>query len=126
VIRHLNSLFIRWIFKYNLKIHHNSQIFLHPKRINYKETVAHLQHKWCVHSILPVAPRVKQPVHFNTQNISYSTEKGFFCVLIVTFTHKHMHTQYTGLWNSTGFIWQPEEASGVDLTCCCGFCSRSC
>jgi hypothetical protein len=26
-------------------------------------TEAHLRHKWCVHSILPLAPRVKQPIN---------------------------------------------------------------
>jgi len=39
---------------------------------------------------------------------------------------QHTHTHYTGLWSSPGFNWQPEAANGVDLTCCCGFCSRSC
>jgi hypothetical protein len=32
------------------------------------------------------------------------------------------NTDYIGMWNSTGFFWQPEEASGVNLTCCSCFC----
>ena len=81
-----------------------------------------LHHKWCVNSVLPVAPRVKQPTQLNTQNINFKSEKSVFCALIWTQTHIHMHTQYTGLWNSSGFNWQPEVASGVDRTCRCGFC----
>lgn len=27
------------------------------------------------------------------------------------------NTDYTGMWNSTDFFWQPEEATGVNLTC---------
>jgi hypothetical protein len=34
----------------------------------YTKTMAQLHHKWCVHSILPLAPRMKQPTHVNTQN----------------------------------------------------------
>ena len=120
---HLNSLFISRIFKFNLKIHHNTKIFLHPKRINFHTTSSGALHlKWCVQLVLPVAPRVKQPTHVNTKNINCNTEGRVFCALTGTQTHKHMHTQYTGLWNSPGFNWQPEEASGVDRTCRCGFC----
>ena len=81
-----------------------------------------LHHKWCVHSVLPVATRVKQPTHVNTQNINCNSEEGVFCALIWTQTHIPIHTQYTGLWNSPGFNWQPEVMSGVDRTCRCGFC----
>ena len=76
--------------------------------------MAQLRHKGCVHSVLPVAPRVKQPTHLNTQNINCNTEERVFCALIGKQTHINMHTQYTWLWNSPGFNWQPEAASGVD------------
>jgi hypothetical protein len=32
------------------------------------------------------------------------------------------NTNYIGMWNSTGFCWQPEEVTGVNLTCCSCFC----
>jgi len=44
--------------------------------------------------------------------------KGLDKVVISTQTH------YSGLWNLSGFNWQPEAVSGMNLTCC-GFCSRS-
>ena len=81
-----------------------------------------LHPKWCAHSILPLAPRAKQPaLHIHTCH-QYRLQRrkqpiGW---------HSKKNTQYVGLWNSTGFVWQPEEASGLDLTCCCGFCSLSC
>ena len=90
---HLNSLFVRLIFKFNLKIHHNTKIFLHPTQLIFiQQTVAQLHHKWCVHSVLPVATRVKQPTHVNTQNINCNTEESVFCALTGTQTHTHAHT----------------------------------
>jgi len=60
--------------------------------------VEHLHHKWCVHSILPVAPRVKQPIHVNTQNINYTTEnKKLLCCPDRNINTKHVHT-HTVQW----------------------------
>ena len=42
-----------------------------------KDTVTHLHPKWCVHSILPLAPRAKQPalhIHIHAINTGYSEE----------------------------------------------------
>jgi len=75
-----------------------------------KDTVTHLHPKWCAHSILPLAPRAKQPArHIHTCN-QYTIQRRKRLIGC----HSNKNTQYTGLWNSTGFIWQPEEASGVD------------
>ena len=85
-----------------------------------KYYVTHLHHKWCVHSVLPLAPRAKQPaLHIHACNRGYSKRKRLIC------RYNNMHTQQTGLWSSPGFSWQPEEANGVDLTCCF-ICSLSC
>ena len=55
--------------------------------------MAQLHHKWCVHSFLPVAPRVKQPTHVNTQNINCKSEKNvFLCFDKNTNTHTYAHT----------------------------------
>ena len=54
--------------------------------------MAQLHHKWCVHSVLPVAPRVKQLTQFNTTNINCNTEESVFCALTGTQTHTHAHT----------------------------------
>ena len=84
-------------------------------------TVTHLLHKWCVHLILPLTPKSEAALspHSYMQSIHTAKKHLIDC-------HNNSNTQCTGLWSSPGFIWQPEEASGVDLTCCCGFCSRSC
>ena len=71
--------------------------------------MAQLHRKWCVHSILPVATRVKQRIHVNTQNIK-TLQKALF---VPSQEHKHIHTQYTGLWNSLGFNWQAEWTEHV-------------
>jgi len=40
-----------------------------------KDMVTHLHHKWCEQSILPLAPRAKQPaLHIHTYNTRYSDE----------------------------------------------------
>jgi len=37
--------------------------------------VTHLRHKWCVHSILPLAPRAKQPaLHIYAYDTRYTEE----------------------------------------------------
>jgi len=69
VTRHLNT------------IHDSKKPCVHRELIFVQETVAQLQRKWCVHAILPVAPRVKQPIHGNTQNINYSTTEVAFPAL---------------------------------------------
>ena len=83
-----------------------------------KDPVTHLHPKWYAHSILPLAPRAKQPpLHIHTCN-QYRIQQRKHLIGC----HSNKNTRYTGLWNSTGFIWQPEEVSGVDRTCSCGFC----
>jgi hypothetical protein len=89
VTRHLNSLLIRWIFKFNLKSITTVKKTLHLTRIIIYETVAQLHHKRCVPSIFPVAPRVKQPTHVNTQNINRNTVEVAF---LFWREHKHIHT----------------------------------
>ena len=96
---------------------------MHPTRITlYTQTVVQLQHKLCVHSVLPLARRVKQPTYINTQCINCNTAEGFLWPDRNTNTQKPTRTQYTELWNSPGFHLQPEVASGVDRTYLCGFC----
>jgi hypothetical protein len=51
------------IFKLNLKIHICNKTYIeHNFLVFINDLVTHLHHKWCVHSILPLAPRAKQPV----------------------------------------------------------------
>jgi len=63
------------------------------------DTVTHLHPKWCAHSILPLAPRAKQPaLHIHTCN-QYRIQRRKHLIGC----HSNKNTQYTGLWNSTGF-----------------------
>jgi hypothetical protein len=79
-----------------------------------ERNVTRLHQKWCVHSFLPLGSRAKQP-HLHVP------EKYTLQDVTVTLTHSlHWDVELAGLY------WQPEAASGLDQTCCRGFCSRSC
>ena len=118
-----NSVFfiIWWIFKSNLKIHYYIKTCLYSTQfygvyesrrdaskpdmvralnssVSFKSEAARFPHSYTVHMI-----RRRQ------------------CLMGC-----HSNTTHSGLWavELAWFNWQPEAASGVDLTC--GFCSRSC
>ena len=80
---------MKWrIFKFNLNIHkyvkfayvwRNFMVFV-------KYSVTHLHHKWCAHSILPLAPRAKQPVlHIHKCNARYVSPSD-------TLLYQHTHS----------------------------------
>jgi len=59
--------------------------------------------------------RAKQSAHSIRKCTARYSEGNVGQVVAVTTPH------HTGLWTSTGFSWQPEVASGVNLTGCYGF-----